>query len=137
MDIVAALREAGGHPIITGGWVRDHLLGIASKDLDIEVFGLDAAGTCARTLERVARAAHRARTGEEAFTAGDAFLARALDPEVARDARADVVRGRHLISLGLEPGPEFGAILARCRDVQDETGWTEPEAIIARAQAQE
>jgi tRNA nucleotidyltransferase (CCA-adding enzyme) len=40
--IVAAVRNAGGRALIVGGWVRDRLMGRASKDIDIEVFGLDA-----------------------------------------------------------------------------------------------
>ena len=41
--------------------------------------------------------------------------------------------GRHLLARGLEPGPEFARILARCREVQDETGWSDPDAILRRA----
>jgi hypothetical protein len=36
---------------------------------------------------------------------------------------------------GLPPGPEFGKILARCREIQDETGWDDPERILTRALA--
>ena len=36
----AAVRDAGGRALIVGGWVRDRLLGRASKDIDIEVFGV-------------------------------------------------------------------------------------------------
>jgi tRNA nucleotidyltransferase (CCA-adding enzyme) len=39
--IAAAARESGGRALIVGGWVRDRLLGRASKDIDIEVYGLD------------------------------------------------------------------------------------------------
>ena len=42
-EIAAAVRNAGGRAVVVGGWVRDHLLGIRSKDVDVEVFGLDAA----------------------------------------------------------------------------------------------
>jgi tRNA nucleotidyltransferase (CCA-adding enzyme) len=38
--IALAARDAGGRALIVGGWVRDRLRGRASKDLDIEVFGL-------------------------------------------------------------------------------------------------
>jgi tRNA nucleotidyltransferase (CCA-adding enzyme) len=39
-----AVAEAGGRPILVGGWVRDCLLGHPhSKDFDIEVFGLATA----------------------------------------------------------------------------------------------
>jgi tRNA nucleotidyltransferase (CCA-adding enzyme) len=40
--IAAAVREAGGRALIVGGWVRDRRLGLPSKDLDIEVFGVEA-----------------------------------------------------------------------------------------------
>jgi tRNA nucleotidyltransferase (CCA-adding enzyme) len=39
-DIAAAARAAGGHALVVGGFVRDRLLGLTSKDLDLEVFGL-------------------------------------------------------------------------------------------------
>src|SRR5574340_748610 len=42
LDLVAALRAAGGRPYVVGGAVRDALLGLAVKDYDVEVFGLPA-----------------------------------------------------------------------------------------------
>ena len=41
-QIAQAVRERGGRALLVGGWVRDRLLDIASKDVDIEVFGLPA-----------------------------------------------------------------------------------------------
>lgn len=41
-QIATAVRDAGGRGLIVGGWVRDRLLGLESKDIDIEVFGLPA-----------------------------------------------------------------------------------------------
>ncbi len=38
--IAEKIDRAGGTPILVGGAVRDFLLGIKSKDLDVEVFGL-------------------------------------------------------------------------------------------------
>ena len=49
-SIVEAITAAGGRALLVGGWVRDHLLGIDSKDLDFEVFGLEL-----EPLERVLR----------------------------------------------------------------------------------
>ena len=43
LGIAGAVRAAGGRALIVGGWVRDRLLGRASKDVDLEVFGLPAA----------------------------------------------------------------------------------------------
>jgi tRNA nucleotidyltransferase (CCA-adding enzyme) len=41
-DIAIAVRNAGGRALFVGGWVRDQLMGRASKDVDIEVFGVPA-----------------------------------------------------------------------------------------------
>jgi len=41
-EIALAVRERGGRALVVGGWVRDRLLGIESKDLDMEVFGIPA-----------------------------------------------------------------------------------------------
>jgi tRNA nucleotidyltransferase (CCA-adding enzyme) len=40
--IASAAREAGGRALIVGGWVRDRLRHVDSKDIDVEVFGLAA-----------------------------------------------------------------------------------------------
>jgi len=40
-DVVRLLTEAGGRPLIVGGSVRDALLGIPAKDIDMEVYGLE------------------------------------------------------------------------------------------------
>ena len=40
--IARTVRDAGGRALIVGGWVRDRLLGRPSKDVDIEVYGVDA-----------------------------------------------------------------------------------------------
>jgi hypothetical protein len=43
------------------------------------------------------------------------------------------VQGRHLVARGLSPGPEFAALLARCRAIQDDTGISDPDRILDRA----
>jgi tRNA nucleotidyltransferase (CCA-adding enzyme) len=52
--IAQSVRDAGGRALIAGGWVRDHLLGLPSKDVDLEVYGVPAASLRA-LLERVGR----------------------------------------------------------------------------------
>jgi tRNA nucleotidyltransferase (CCA-adding enzyme) len=42
LDVARAVRDSGGRALIVGGWVRDRLLGIASKDIDIEVYNVPA-----------------------------------------------------------------------------------------------
>jgi tRNA nucleotidyltransferase (CCA-adding enzyme) len=41
--IAETARQSGGRALIVGGWVRDRLMGRESKDVDIEVYGIDAA----------------------------------------------------------------------------------------------
>ena len=40
-DIAREIAMAGGRAFVVGGYVRDHLRGEPSKDLDIEVYGID------------------------------------------------------------------------------------------------
>jgi tRNA nucleotidyltransferase (CCA-adding enzyme) len=95
---------------------------------------LAAVGLSLRSLERVARADHLGRTTDEAlrgaFPAGDEFLRRASELLVEDRGPSDVVMGRHLIARGLSPSPRFGEILDRCRDLQDQTGESDPERIL-------
>ena len=42
IEICRAVRDAGGRALIVGGWVRDRLMGVESKDVDLEVFGMPA-----------------------------------------------------------------------------------------------
>jgi tRNA nucleotidyltransferase (CCA-adding enzyme) len=42
LAIAREARNAGGRALIVGGWVRDRLLGLDDKDIDIEVFGIPA-----------------------------------------------------------------------------------------------
>lgn len=39
--LAEAIAAAGGRALVVGGWPRDRLLGRPSKDLDLEVFGLE------------------------------------------------------------------------------------------------
>ena len=53
--IASAVSGAGGRALVVGGFVRDHLLNRASKDLDIEVFGIpqDQLAALLRSLGKV------------------------------------------------------------------------------------
>jgi len=96
---------------------------------------LGAAGVSPELLRRVARADHLGRTTEEAiarrFPAGDEFLAQIRALEIDTTPPRDAVLGRHVLARGVPPGPEVGRILARCRELQDESGWTDPEQILS------
>ncbi len=95
---------------------------------------LSTSGVSLALLERLARADALGRSTDDAkrgvFPTGDLFLQRASELEVTQQPPNDVVLGRHLIARGLQPGKQFGAILARCRDLQDETGWDDSERIL-------
>jgi tRNA nucleotidyltransferase (CCA-adding enzyme) len=54
LAIAREVQRAGGRALLVGGWVRDQLLGHASKDLDVEVFGV-AASDLRALLERFGR----------------------------------------------------------------------------------
>ncbi|MCX6546072.1 MAG: polynucleotide adenylyltransferase [Acidobacteria bacterium] len=54
MQIARAIGEAGGRALVVGGWVRDRILEIPSKDIDIEVYGI-AAPALRALLERFGR----------------------------------------------------------------------------------
>jgi tRNA nucleotidyltransferase (CCA-adding enzyme) len=41
LRLCGVVREAGGRAMLVGGWVRDYLLGIESKDFDVEVYGVE------------------------------------------------------------------------------------------------
>jgi tRNA nucleotidyltransferase (CCA-adding enzyme) len=97
---------------------------------------LAAAAVLPDLLLRVATADHLGRTTADAlarrFEAGEHFR-KMMDSLALQDrAPRDAVLGRHLVARGLTPGVEFGRILARCREVQDETGWDDPERILDR-----
>lgn len=49
--VLAAIRQAGGRPLLVGGCVRDALMGHpAPKDIDVEVYGMRDAGQLAQVL---------------------------------------------------------------------------------------
>ena len=97
---------------------------------------LGLAGTTTDQLLKVATADHFGRTTPDAlareFPAGEHFREEIERLSIPPTGPPDVVLGRHLIARGLEPGAHFGGILDRCRAVQDETGWDEPEKILDR-----
>jgi tRNA nucleotidyltransferase (CCA-adding enzyme) len=98
---------------------------------------LGAAGLSARVLHRLARADHFGRGTPDAlaraFPAGDEFLARAEALAVEEEPTRDAVLGRHVLARGYSPGPWIGQVLEVCREIQDETGWEDPERILDAA----
>lgn len=142
-SLLARLRASTVLVRKTSALVADHLApallveqGATPKAYRRLARKLGAAGVSMRLLERVARADHLGRTTEDAlrreFAAGDAFLREAEALSISSEGPADIVLGRHLIALGHEPSPDFAKILDRCREVQYETGLSDPQAILQR-----
>ncbi|MCS6897626.1 MAG: HD domain-containing protein [Nitrospira sp.] len=71
-------------------------------------------------LVRVARADHAGRPPQpfDGFPAGEWLLKRARQLKVDVQAPAPIVMGRHLLELGMKPGPEMGRLLASCYEAQ-------------------
>ena len=95
---------------------------------------LVAASVSMELLERVARADHLGRTTPDAIAGRcdelNRFLVRAGELSAEERRAKDVVLGRHVVARGIAAGPEVGRVLERCREVQDETGWRDAEAIL-------
>jgi len=71
-------------------------------------------------LVRVARADHAGRPPKvfDGFPAGDWLLARATALAVDRQVPLPIIMGRHLLELGVQPGPDMGRVLDDCFEAQ-------------------
>lgn len=71
-------------------------------------------------LVRVARADHAGRPPKQfdGFPAGEWLLTRAKRLVVDRRAPLPIVMGRHLLKLGVQPGPDMGRLLEDCYEAQ-------------------
>ncbi len=71
-------------------------------------------------LVRVARADHAGRPPKpfDGFPAGEWLLERAKQLNVETHAAAPIIMGRHLLDLGVHPGPEMGQLLDDCYEAQ-------------------
>jgi tRNA nucleotidyltransferase (CCA-adding enzyme) len=132
-DLVTRVCGLVRHHVAPAAFVRNGASARAYRRL---ARALGEAGVNAELLVRLARADRLGRATDEArsgrFPEGETFLERARALAVAAQPPKDAVQGRHLIARGLQPGREFKDLLARCRDVQDETGWDDPQQILDR-----
>ena len=86
-------------------------------------------------LVRVARADQMGRPPVvfDGFPAGDWLLARSRALDVERAAPTPIILGRHLLDLGLTPGPRIGVILKACYEAQIDGAYSTLEAGIEYA----
>ncbi len=71
-------------------------------------------------LVRVARADHAGRPPKQfdGFPAGEWLLSRAQQLSVDRQTPPPIVTGRHLLDVGIQPGPDMGRLLDDCYEAQ-------------------
>jgi tRNA nucleotidyltransferase (CCA-adding enzyme) len=86
-------------------------------------------------LVRVARADHAGRPPKpfDEFPAGTWLLERARRLEVEDQAPTPLVMGRHLLELGVPPGPDMGRLLDACYEAQLDGEFTAADQGIAYA----
>ncbi|MGI8671788.1 MAG: CCA tRNA nucleotidyltransferase [Luteitalea sp.] len=112
--IAGEVARHGGRALVVGGHVRDALLGVTSKDLDLEVFGLDA-----EALKALLGAWGTVNTVGESFTV---FKVRGLDVSLPR-RESKVGRGHKGFEVHGDPSLSF-AEAARRRDFTiNAIGW--------------
>lgn len=88
-------------------------------------------------LVRVARADHAGRPPKpfDGFPAGKWLLDRARRLEVDAQAPTPIVMGRHLLALGIKPGPDMGRLLETCYEAQLDGRFSTLEEGLAYVQA--
>ena len=71
-------------------------------------------------LVRVARADHAGRPPKpfDGFPAGEWLLNKARQLEIEDHAPTPLVMGRHLLEMGVQPGPDMGKLLDACYEAQ-------------------
>lgn len=85
--VAKILRDSKGRAHLVGGCVRDGLLGIPAKDIDIEVYGLDASA-----IEAALKPHFRLDTVGRAF---GVFILKGLDIDIALPRRESRVGPKH------------------------------------------
>src|SRR5262245_49596773 len=93
--VAERVREAGGRALIVGGWTRDRLMARQSKDIDLEVFGVDAL-----RLRRLLDGFGRVETVGESFRV---YKLEALDVSLPR-RESKVGRGHRGFEVQGDPG---------------------------------
>lgn len=87
LQVAHCLQEKGGRTFLVGGCVRDALLGLDSKDIDLEVYGLDA-----QTVESTLSHYFKLDTVGRAF---GVFILKGLDIDLALPRRESKTGPKH------------------------------------------
>jgi len=113
--LAPGMWHKGGAPVTDGAFRR-----LAQK-VDLEL------------LARLARADCRGRTGEFDCSAMDWFLERARALGVEHRPPQPILLGRHLLGIGLDPGPRVGSILKAVYESQLDGVVTDLESALEEA----
>ncbi len=91
-------------------------------------------------IVRVATADHFGRTTPDAiarqFPAGDWLLQRAANLKVKQNKPKPLLKGRHLLALGMSPGPKMGELIQQSFELQLDGQFNTLEAATAWAERQ-
>jgi hypothetical protein len=85
-------------------------------------------------LYRVELANRLGRGGNFEPVAEEWFIARVRELGVEESAPEPLLKGRHLLTLGLEPGPRLGEIIREVYELQLDGAVVTPDEAIAAAQ---
>ncbi len=113
-EIARAVRDRGGRAVIVGGWVRDRLLGLAAKDIDVEVFGIPPPDL-RLLLERFGRV----DTVGESFTV---YKVGEIDVSLPR-RESKIGRGHRAFAVQGDPGMSFEEAARRRDFTINAVGW--------------
>ena len=91
---------------------------IKASDASIRRLAMRLYPATIQELVAVAEADTKGRAKKVEFPEGRALLERARHLEVVTDTPQPLLLGRHLIELGLKPGPSFGVILKQVMEAQ-------------------
>jgi tRNA nucleotidyltransferase (CCA-adding enzyme) len=114
VDVARAVGERGGRALVVGGWVRDRLLGVRSKDVDLEVFGVPAPELRA-LLDRFGRV----ESVGESFTV---YKVGELDVALPR-RESKVGRGHRAFAVHGDPSMSFEEAARRRDFTINAIGW--------------
>ena len=89
--------------------------------------------TRVKRVDRLVRVTHADKSGRPPlpignFPEGEWLLKKATELAIRDSAPKALILGRHLIELGLEPGPHFNKLLKRCYEAQLEGEFTDIES---------
>ena len=126
-DVRAQVLGLTAHHLKPGAFykVRDELTDGAFRRLALKVD--------MELLARLAKADCLGRAGDFDCSAMDWFLERARALGVEHKPPAPILMGRHLLALGVEPGPGMGEVLKAVYELQLDGAVTDLESAVAEA----